>query len=93
VLGAHGSAVGEREDVVRRDVERLGVRICDVLVGRFGRVTLSKIELVVEKSQKVTLSCAPSHQFFAGRFAAAVLTDNYTFSSGARSQLRVSKAR
>lgn len=55
--------------------------MCDILVGRFGRVTLSKIELVVEKSQKVTVSCAPSHQFFAGRFAAAVLTHNYTFSS------------
>jgi len=55
--------------------------MCDILVGRFGRVTLSKIELVVEKSQKVTVSCAPSHQFFAGRFAATVLTHNYTFSS------------
>jgi hypothetical protein len=55
--------------------------MCDVLVGRFGRVTLSKIELVAEKSQKVTLSCAPSHQFFAGRITAAVLTHNYTFSS------------
>jgi hypothetical protein len=55
--------------------------MCDVLVGRFGRVTLSKVELMVEKSQKVTVSCAPSHQFFAGRFAASVLTHNYTFSS------------
>jgi hypothetical protein len=36
---------------------------------------------MVEKSQKVTVSCAPSHQFFAGRFAASVLTHNYTFSS------------
>lgn len=55
--------------------------MCDILVGRFGRVTLSKIELITEKSQKVTISCAPSHQFFAGRFAATVLTHNYTFSS------------
>jgi hypothetical protein len=55
--------------------------MCDVLVGRFGRVTLSKIELVSEKSQKVTVSCAPSHQFFAGRITASVLTHNYTFSS------------
>jgi hypothetical protein len=55
--------------------------MCDFLVGRFGRVTLSKIELVAEKSQKVTVSCAPSHQFFAGRIAASVLTHNYTFSS------------
>jgi len=55
--------------------------MCDILVGRFGRVTLSKIELIAEKSQKVTISCAPSHQFFAGRFAATVLTHNYTFSS------------
>jgi len=55
--------------------------MCDILVGRFGRLTLSKIEVIAEESQKVTVSCAPSHQFFAGRFAAAVLTHNYTFSS------------
>lgn len=55
--------------------------MCDVLVGRFSRVTLSRIELVTEKSHKVTVSCAPSHQFFAGRITASVLTHNYTFSS------------
>jgi hypothetical protein len=31
--------------------------------------------------QKVTVSCEPSHQFFAGRHAASILTHNYTFSS------------
>ena len=31
--------------------------------------------------QKVTVSCEPSHQFFAGRHSASVLTHNYTFSS------------
>ena len=58
-------------------------RLCmsDILVGRFGRLTLRKIEAVVEESQKVTVSCEPTHQFYAGRHAAAVLTHNYTFSS------------
>jgi hypothetical protein len=58
-------------------------RLClsDILVGRFGRLTLKRIEAVVEDSQKVTVSCEPSHQFFAGRHAASVLTHNYTFSS------------
>ncbi|MGH6877282.1 MAG: Hint domain-containing protein, partial [Rhizomicrobium sp.] len=55
--------------------------LCDVLVSRFGRVTLKKIEAVVETSRKVTVSCEPSHEFFAGRHAAAILTHNYTFSS------------
>jgi len=55
--------------------------LCDVLVGRFGRVTLKKIEVLVEESQKVTVGCEPSHQFFAGRHAASILTHNYTFSS------------
>jgi hypothetical protein len=55
--------------------------LCDVLVGRFGRVTLKKIEVIVEPAQKVTVSCEPSHQFFAGRHAASILTHNYTFSS------------
>ncbi len=31
--------------------------------------------------QKVTISCEPSHQFFAGRHSASILTHNYTFSS------------
>jgi len=58
-------------------------RLClaDILLGRFGRLTLQRIETVVEASQKVTVSCAPAHEFFAGRFAATVLTHNYTFSS------------
>ena len=58
-------------------------RLClsDVLVGRFGRVTLRRIEAITEESQKVTVSCQPVHQFFAGHFAAAILTHNYTFSS------------
>ncbi len=55
--------------------------MCDILVGRFARLTLKKIEVIVEDGQKVTVSCAPTHQFFAGRFAATVLTHNYTFSS------------
>ncbi|HUJ33264.1 MAG TPA: Hint domain-containing protein [Candidatus Acidoferrum sp.] len=58
-------------------------RLClsDILVGRFGRITLKRIETVVEDSQKVTVSCTPVLEFFAGRFAATVLTHNYTFSS------------
>jgi hypothetical protein len=55
--------------------------LCDVLVGRFGRVTLKKIEAVLEPAQKVTVSCEPSHEFYAGRHAASILTHNYTFSS------------
>jgi hypothetical protein len=58
-------------------------RLClsDILVGRFGRLTLKKIEAFVEDSKKVTVSCEPFHQFFAGAYAATVLTHNYTFSS------------
>ena len=58
-------------------------RLClsDILVGRFGRVTLKRIEALVEDSQKVTVSCEPTHQFYAGRHAATVLTHNYTFTS------------
>jgi hypothetical protein len=58
-------------------------RLCvaDVFQGRFGRLTLKKIETIVEDGKKVTVSCEPKHQFFAGRFAASVLTHNYTFSS------------
>lgn len=55
--------------------------MCDVLLGRFGLLTLKKIEVVSEPSQKVTVSCEPVHQFYAGRHAATVLTHNYTFSS------------
>ena len=58
-------------------------RLClsDVLVGRFGRITLKKIETIVEGGKKVTVSCEPYHQFFAGQHNASVLTHNYTFSS------------
>ena len=58
-------------------------RLClsDVLLGRFGRLTLKKIEAIVEDGKKITVSCSPSHQFFAGRHAATVLTHNYTFTS------------
>lgn len=58
-------------------------RLClsDILVGRFGRLTLKRIETVVEDSQKVTVSCEPSHQFYAGRHTASILTHNYTFTS------------
>jgi hypothetical protein len=58
-------------------------RLClsDILVGRFGRLTLSKIEAVVEAGHKVLVSCEPSHQFFAGKHSASVLTHNYTFTS------------
>jgi hypothetical protein len=58
-------------------------RLClsDVLFGRFGRLTIKKIEAIVEESQKVTISCEPSHEFFAGRYAPTVLAHNYTFTS------------
>jgi hypothetical protein len=58
-------------------------RLClaDIFAGRFGRVTLKKIEAIFEDSQKVTVSCEPVHQFFAGKHAATILTHNYTFSS------------
>jgi len=58
-------------------------RLClsDLLVGRFGRITLKRIETIVEDGRKVTVGCSPSHLFFAGRYAASVCTHNYTFSS------------
>jgi hypothetical protein len=58
-------------------------RLClsDILVGRFGRVTLLRIETIIEDGRKVTVSCAPYQQFFAGRHTPSVLTHNYTFSS------------
>jgi hypothetical protein len=58
-------------------------RLClsDILVGRFGNITLKRIEDIVEAGQKVTISCEPTHQFFAGRRVATILTHNYTFSS------------
>ena len=61
-------------------------RLClsDILVGRFGRVTMLRIETIVESAQKVTISCAPYQQFFAGHYAASVLTHNYTFTADCR---------
>jgi len=111
-------------------------RLClaDILVGRFARLTLTKIEVISPSApgasrsagfqpanlssveapdflalsgaegspaksgvqdaglqarapipetpwQKVTISCEPSHEFFAGRHSASILTHNYTFSS------------
>lgn len=58
-------------------------RLClaDILEGRFGRLTLRRIEAINEEGRKVTVSCAPIHEFYAGRHAATVLTHNYTFTS------------
>jgi hypothetical protein len=58
-------------------------RLClsDILVGRFGRLTLKRIETILEESKKVTVSCEPSHHFYAGRHTASILTHNYTFTS------------
>ncbi len=46
-----------------------------------GALRMRKIEVIVEEGKKVTVSCEPFHQFFAGRGDAAILTHNYTFSS------------
>ena len=58
-------------------------RLClaDILVGRFANVTLQKIEVIHEESKKVTISCAPVHEFYAGKNGASILTHNYTFNS------------
>lgn len=58
-------------------------RLClsDILISRYGHVTLKRIESVLEESQKVTVTCEPTAQFYAGRFAASILTHNYTFTS------------
>jgi len=58
-------------------------RLClaDLLCGREGRLLLTKIETVPELGKKVTVSCRPLHEFFAGKNAPTVLTHNYTFSS------------
>ncbi len=58
-------------------------RLClgDILVGRYNLLTLKRIELIVEAGAKVTMTCEPDHEFFAGKIAASVLTHNYTFSS------------
>jgi hypothetical protein len=55
--------------------------LCDILVGRFGRLTLKRVEAIVEAGSKVTVGCEPTHEFFAGHHAATILTHNYTFSS------------
>jgi hypothetical protein len=58
-------------------------RLClaDILVGRFASVTLEKIEVIREESTKVTVTCNPIHEFYAGKHAATILTHNYTFNS------------
>jgi hypothetical protein len=58
-------------------------RLClsDVLLGRFARLTLRRIETVCEEGEKVVMSCEPAPEFFAGRHAATVLTHNWTFNS------------
>lgn len=58
-------------------------RLCltDILEGRDCRLTLSRIELVIEDGAKVLMTCEPEPEFFAGRVSASVLTHNYTFSS------------
>lgn len=58
-------------------------RLClgDILVGRFGWLTLKKIEVIVEEGAKVIVTCEPDHEFFAGCHDACVLTHNYNLSS------------
>ena len=58
-------------------------RLClgDILVGRFGWLTLKKIEVIAEEGAKVIVTCEPDHEFFAGHSDACVLTHNYNFSS------------
>ena len=58
-------------------------RLClsDILVGRFSKLTLRRIEAIVEDSSKVSVGCEPCHEFYAGRHAATVLTHNWTFAS------------
>jgi hypothetical protein len=58
-------------------------RLClaDMFVGKFGWLTLRRIETLKEKSKKVLVSCAPRQEFYAGKAAPTVLTHNYTFSS------------
>src|ERR1700723_2615254 len=58
-------------------------RLClaDIFTGRLANVTLPKIEVIREESKKVTVSCAPIHEFYAGKNGASILTHNYTFNS------------
>ncbi len=55
-------------------------RLClsDILVGRFDRLTLKRIETILEESKKVTVNCEPARHFYAGRHTASILTHNYT---------------
>jgi hypothetical protein len=61
----------------------LAERLClsDIFIGRFGRLTLKRIEAISEESKKVTVTCEPVHQFFAGQQSPSVLTHNYNFTS------------
>jgi len=63
-------------------------RIClsEVFAGRFGRITLKRIEGIVVRGEgkyerRVSARCEPTRQFFAGDLAATILTQNYTCSS------------
>jgi len=58
-------------------------RLClsDIVAGRFGILTIRKIEVVMECGEKVSVSCEPHHQFFAGRHSPTLITHNYTFTS------------
>ncbi|HLW83354.1 MAG TPA: Hint domain-containing protein [Candidatus Acidoferrales bacterium] len=58
-------------------------RLClgDILMGRYGWLTLKKIEVVIEEGTKVIVTCEPDHEFFASQIGASVLTHNYNFSS------------
>lgn len=58
-------------------------RLClsDLMVGRFSKLTLRRIETIVEEGSKVSVGCEPCHEFYAGRHAATVLTHNWTFAS------------
>jgi hypothetical protein len=58
-------------------------RLClnDIFIGRFGRLTLKRIEVISEESKKVTVTCEPVHQFYAGQQSPSVLTHNYNFTS------------
>ncbi len=58
-------------------------RLClaDILISRSANVTLQKIEVIHQEGKKVTVSCTPIHEFYAGRISASILTHNYTFSS------------
>ncbi|MGH9776074.1 MAG: hypothetical protein ACRD50_14135 [Candidatus Acidiferrales bacterium] len=58
-------------------------RLClsDVLVGRFSKLTIRRLEAVCEEGCKMLVSCEPCTEFYSGHHSASVLTHNYTFSS------------